>query len=130
MLIPSTYRRPRRRLFSLGIFMDNPEPAPKDFHAVLETIDRLAAYDDETPDVDLRGNLDAIREQCKRILTPTCSGPAGVSPRRYLVRTNCEYAIVIEATSPDAALAEAEHLDFDKHWEKSWSEFEVEENGI
>ena len=98
-----------------------------DLRALAEAIDRLAAYDDDTPAEDLRGNLDAIREQCKRILAPPAAGAATVPLRRFVVRTNCEYAIVIETTTAEAALEEAGTLDFDKHWDKSWSEFEAEE---
>lgn len=107
--------------------METPPSAPEDFRSVLEAIDQLAAFDDGTSDDDLRGNLEAIRAMCKKALNPSPPGSTVVPRRRFVVRTNCEYAIVIETTTPEAAMEEAEHLDFDKHWEKSWSEFEVEE---
>lgn len=46
---------------------------------------------------------------------------------RYVVRTNCEYSIEIDADiSPDEALAQAAAIDLNL-WTQAWAEFEVEE---
>ncbi|MEW6048084.1 MAG: hypothetical protein AB1609_16690 [Bacillota bacterium] len=45
---------------------------------------------------------------------------------QYLVRTNCEYSIVIEAASADEAMEKAQAIDVEE-WSQAWAELEVEE---
>jgi hypothetical protein len=50
------------------------------------------------------------------------------SPRKtFVVRTNCEYSIEIEAESREQAVEKAEHIDFEQHWTQAWAPMEAEE---
>ncbi len=48
-------------------------------------------------------------------------------PKRFLVRTNCEYSVEVEAASAEEALEKAGDLDFEQHWTQAWAPMEVEE---
>jgi len=56
-----------------------------------------------------------------------CSAP--LPERRFIVRTNCEYAIEIEAATAEEALEKAGDLDLDERWTQAWAPFEAEETG-
>jgi len=45
----------------------------------------------------------------------------------FLVRTNCEYSIEIEAGSREEAVEKAGHIDYEKHWTQAWAPMEAEE---
>ncbi|MEW6048299.1 MAG: hypothetical protein AB1609_17790 [Bacillota bacterium] len=45
---------------------------------------------------------------------------------QYLVRTNCEHSIVIEAASADEAMEKAQAIDVDS-WSQAWAVVEAEE---
>ncbi len=45
---------------------------------------------------------------------------------KYLVRTNCEYSILIEADDEDQAMEKAGHIEY-KLWQEAWAPFEAEE---
>lgn len=45
---------------------------------------------------------------------------------QYLVRTNCEYSIEIEAASADEVMEKAQAIDVEE-WGKAWAEVEAEE---
>ena len=47
--------------------------------------------------------------------------------KRFLVRTNCEYSIEIEAATADDAIEKAGHLDFEQHWTQAWAPMEAED---
>ena len=47
---------------------------------------------------------------------------------RYMVRTNCEFSIVVEADDEDAAVLVADTIDTrDDRWTKAWAPLEAEE---
>lgn len=46
--------------------------------------------------------------------------------KRYLVRTNCELSIVVEASSEQEALKAAEQFDW-ADWDQAWAENTAEE---
>lgn len=46
--------------------------------------------------------------------------------KQFVVRTNCEYSVQVEAASADAAIAMVEHEDV-AEWAQAWSEIEAEE---
>ena len=45
---------------------------------------------------------------------------------RFLVRTNCEYSIEIEAATPDEAMEKAQAIDV-AEWGQAWAPIEVDE---
>lgn len=45
---------------------------------------------------------------------------------KYLVRQNCEYTQVVEATSEEEALTKAGLISVDD-WDKAWSDMEVDD---
>jgi hypothetical protein len=47
--------------------------------------------------------------------------------RTFVVRTNCEFSIEIEAESAEKAVEKAGHIDFEKHWTQAWAPMEAEE---
>lgn len=47
--------------------------------------------------------------------------------KAYVVRTNCEFSIEIEAKSAEEAVEKAEHIDFELHWSQAWAPMEAEE---
>jgi|GEM_PF-6894567 len=46
--------------------------------------------------------------------------------KRFLVRTNCEYSIEVDAADADEATRKADTIDLSE-WNESWAEFEAEE---
>ena len=46
----------------------------------------------------------------------------------YLIRKNCEYSIVVEAETGDAALLKAEFIPLDV-WDTAWSDLEIDADG-
>ncbi len=44
----------------------------------------------------------------------------------FLVRTNCELSITVEAGTADEAMDRADKIPYDE-WDKDWSPFEAEE---
>jgi len=44
--------------------------------------------------------------------------------RTYIVRTNCEHSIAIEAESADQAIAKAREIDV-AEWGQAWADIEV-----
>jgi len=55
-----------------------------------------------------------------------CCAP--VPERRFLIRTNCEYTVEVEAASAEEALEKAADLDIGQRWTQSWAPFEVDED--
>ena len=47
--------------------------------------------------------------------------------KSFLVRTNCEYSIEVEAEDADKAVVEANKTDV-KDWTQAWAEAEAEES--
>jgi hypothetical protein len=48
--------------------------------------------------------------------------------KRFLVRTNCELSIEVEAANAEEAIEKASHIDFDQHWTQAWAPMEVDED--
>jgi len=48
--------------------------------------------------------------------------------RRFLIRTNCEFTVEVEAASAEEALRKASRLDYDEHWTQSWAPMEVDDD--
>lgn len=48
---------------------------------------------------------------------------------RYLVRTNCEYSVVIDADNPEHALAKSEYIAMGE-WEQAWAPHTVAEEVV
>lgn len=46
--------------------------------------------------------------------------------KKYLVRTSCEYSLLVEAENEKEALAVAKDT-YKEQWEQAWSEYEVED---
>lgn len=72
-----------------------------------------------------KGGAEAIRltapgtwsaRECKR----------GENMPRFLVRTNCEYSIEIEAANADEAIEKAQAIDVEE-WSQAWADVEAEE---
>lgn len=53
--------------------------------------------------------------------------PPRTPPKTFLVRTNVEYSIEIEADSAEEAVEKAGHIDFEEHWTQAWAPMEAEE---
>lgn len=45
---------------------------------------------------------------------------------RFVVRTNCEYSIEVEADNADEAMAKADKIDV-ADWQQAWAPFEADE---
>jgi len=48
-----------------------------------------------------------------------------MSQRTYLVRTNCEYSLEVEASDPQEAMELASKVDYE-HWNQAWACYEAE----
>ncbi len=47
--------------------------------------------------------------------------------KKYVVRTNCEYSIFVEAKNPEEAKEKAAEIAYDEWDGHSWSEYEVDD---
>ena len=58
---------------------------------------------------------------------PATRGKTPRPLRRFLIRTNCEYSLEVEARDADEAMSMADKIDVGE-WNQAWASVEAEKN--